>query len=430
MTASESRHLAVEPISGTVPHEGPLLPDIGVVGLVPDTWGGTWQPRHQVLTRLARLFNVVWLDPPREWREWWLPGRELPEALSVPDPGIDGFQLFRPGRWLPRVFRPEWAARRIERARLVRARRLLEARGARRFCLYLWRPRYAWALDHGLHELAVYHIDDEYSFSPEDSPLDPVEAALIHRVDHVIVHSPALAEKKGGINPCTDLITNGVDYHAFATPVEEPADLAGVPHPRIGYVGVVKEQLDLPLLAKLATRHPEWSFVFVGPSRVPEDDRSYQSLLNSDNVYFLGGRRVDALPAYVQHMDVCTMPYRVDGYTRYIYPLKLHEYLATGRPVVGSPIRTLRDFDHVIGLAATPDEWSDALSAALSPEANVEGAIAERKKVARMHDWNHLTIQVGRTFVSHMDEAVQERYESAVERLQADGWDPVEENRP
>ncbi len=113
--------------------------------------------------------------------------------------------------------------------------------------------------------LACYHMDDEYTFSEEEVPTDLVETRLIKRVDQVFVHSRGLFEKKGGLNPRTMVVPNGVDYDAYALPHPEPDDLRSVPRPRIGYTGILKTQLDWLLLLRLARRHQEWSFVFVGP---------------------------------------------------------------------------------------------------------------------------------------------------------------------
>jgi hypothetical protein len=90
------------------------------------------------------------------------------------------------------------------------------------------------------------------------------------------------------------------------------------------------------------------------------------------------------------------MPYLVDGYTNNIYPLKLHEYLASGKPVVGSPIRSLRDFDKVLTLASSLDEWSEALKISLGPRALSGDAVETRQAVARPYDWSELTYDVAR----------------------------------
>ena len=99
---------------------------------------------------------------------------------------------------------------------------------------------------------------------------------------------------------------------------------------------------------------------------------------------------VTDIPAYTQNMDVCLLCYRLNAYTRYIFPLKLHEYLAAGRPVVGSRIRSLEAFDGVIRIADGAEEWSAAITRALEPgEASAE-RIEERRRVASEYDWGAL----------------------------------------
>src|SRR5262249_6312467 len=139
--------------------------------------------------------------------------------------------------------------------------------------LHLWHPQFEAALDAGRHDLSLYHIDDEYSFSPDAPPVSPQEERVMRRVSQAFAISPPLMERKGGINPHFAFVPEGVDYRLYATPVAEPADLRPIKRPRIGYTGNLKRQLDWPLLRDLARRHPGWSFVYVGPRTLDEQSR-------------------------------------------------------------------------------------------------------------------------------------------------------------
>jgi glycosyltransferase involved in cell wall biosynthesis len=370
----------------------PFLPDVGIVALVPDAWQSPWQPRHQILSRLSEYFNVVWVEPAVYWRHVLRGRREDRRVANSVGMIPLRFSVYSPERWLPQFFRPTFLARFTASERLRRARRILRRRGAEKLVLYLWRPEFGAAIELIRSDLTCYHIDDEYSFSPFEQPLDSREVKLIRDVGQVFIHSPALLEKKGGLNPHTRVIPNGVDYSSYASPREEPADLAPIPHPRIGYVGVIKTQLDWELLIRLVDQHRAWSFVFVGPRGYLGDSAdAVDQLSRRPNVYLLGGRPLDALPSYTQHFDVCILPYRIDGYTKFIYPLKLHEYLAAGKPVVGSRIRTLEDFSSVIGLAETPAEWSEAIERSLTAMAASWEQVAIRCSIAEEFDWGKIT---------------------------------------
>jgi glycosyltransferase involved in cell wall biosynthesis len=369
----------------------PLFSEIGVLALVPHRWNDLWQPSHHVLARLAKYFYVVWVNPAYLWKEGvgsWKRNFEVRRC----EPAPPGFTLYSPDRWLPTVCSPTWLASLTFQARLRRAQGLLRRHGCKKIVLYLWRPEFASALSSIKFDLSCYHIDDEYSFSSDETPIDPTEVALIKAVDQVFIHSPALLEKKGNINPATSFVPNGVDYKAYAEQVDPPLDLRHVPRPRIGYTGHLKKQLDWPLILELCTERPDWSFVFVGSPNPnhPEILPLLEVLQRRQNTYFLGEKSVRELTRYPQHFDVCVMPYKADGYTKYIYPLKLHEYLASGRPVVGTRIRSLEEFEGIVTLASTRWEWSRAIAAGLDPETSSEERRAARQAIAKQHDWDLL----------------------------------------
>jgi hypothetical protein len=201
---------------------GPVLSDVGVIALVPDCWGPQWQLRHQMLSRLARYFHVVWVDYPPRWRESLsaLGSRRPAGKDAAPTPA--NFEVYRSEFFLPRLAPASWLGNLVSRERLKRASARLRARGCKRVVLYIWRPEFADAIHQTSYDLSVYHIDDEYSFSATEMEISPVERGLLESVGQVFIHSPAMMRKKGGLNPHTESVPNGVDFELYATPVAEP----------------------------------------------------------------------------------------------------------------------------------------------------------------------------------------------------------------
>ncbi len=392
----------------------PLLPEVGVIAMVPYRWSKIWQPCNHVLTRLARYFHVVWVNPAHQWSDVFINRA----AFSVPDHEAGpGFSVYQPEFFLPEFFKPHWLARWTLHQRLARVRRRLLGHGCRKIVLYIWRPQFANALTYTPFDVSCYHIDDEYSFSTVDIPVPEAEANLIRSVDQVFIHSPALLEKKGALNPHTTFVPNGVDFEAYSQPVPEPTDIARIPRPRIGYSGHLKKQLDWPLLLNLVASHPEWSFVFVGaPNRHPEIVAYTEQLSAKKNAYFLGSKTVQELSAYPQHFDVCLMPYRRDDYTKYIYPLKLHEYLASGRPVVGTPIPSLLPFREYVALPESPEQWSAAIAASLLPPANSPELQTLRRALAKQHDWENLVRNIALSLSQRLGPAYLDLFTSVTGR--------------
>jgi glycosyltransferase involved in cell wall biosynthesis len=387
----------------------PLFPAIGVIAQAHDTWGSRWQARHQVLLRLARYFHVVWMNPPHNWRESLILLHSAEPVENIPL-GVPGFSVYSPERWLPEVYRPAWLKRFIFRQHVLRAQQRLKHRGCHKIILSMWRPRLHPELNSVPFDLRCYHVDDEYSFSPIEMPISSDEMQILKEADQVFVTSRALLDKKGWVNANTSFVPNGVDYEAFAATATEPRDLALVPHPRIGYAGFLKDQLDWTLLLELSARHPDWHFVFLGPvSTHLVTCGTVDELRKRSNVHFLEAQPTSLVPGYVQNFDVCIMPYRHNDYTKYIYPLKLHEYLASGRPTVGTLIRSLEEFSDVVGLARSADEWSIALADALSPAANSPELRRARQAVAKRHDWD---LQVRRIAMTLADRIAPELLEA------------------
>jgi len=401
-------------MAGLVRHAPvPAVADVGVLAVTDDSWNGYWTTRHFMLRHLARLFRVAWLEPMKDWRSMIQPHRSGDRSSGT---GIDGVAKCQPLGWLPDVYRPRWLRSAIRASRYASAAAWLRMHGCRRVVLHVWRPSHADALDsRRWFDAVIYHIDDEYSFSDTACPMSAAERRLIEEADAVIVHSPGLAHRKGGINKNTYIVPNGVDYEHYARPCLIPPDLRAIPTPRIGYVGIIKKQLDLSLVRQLAERRPDWSFVLVGPlGNVCGEENRIEALSRLPNVHLLGYRDPEQLPSYQKHVDVCIMPYKVNAYTDCIYPLKLHEYLAAGKPIVASPVRTLRDFSHVVSLASGVEEWVAAIESGLSGEALAVERVAERRAISREHDWSALAGRTAAIMASFLGGNLHERVLAAI----------------
>jgi len=392
--------------------EIPCIPDVGVLSIVPNRWRLRWASRHQILSRLAKYYHVVWMNPPSDWWDTSMKDvyRKILNHEGITSFG-DGLKIYDP-TCLPKFYRPVWLDKMTTRLRIRKAYGILKDQGCTTVVLYIWRPEYAEAIKMVRHDLSCYHIDDEYSFSESEQPNDIQEVELIKSVGQVFIHSVGLMEKKGGINSNTEYIPNGVDYAMYSNPVPVPADMAKIPKPWIGYTGIIKKQLDWRLLSCLTGRHPEWSFVFVGAHQQDDETReTIRQIQRQGNVHFLGEKNVWEISAYPQHFDVCIMPYKNNAYTNYIYPMKLHEYLAGGKPVVATRIRSLESFQNILSLVDTPEEWSLALMKALKPEASLENNVSSRRLVASEYDWDRLVHQLAETISRRLGPDFQNRFE-------------------
>lgn len=386
----------------------PVLEDVGILALVPDRWSPRWMVRHHIMARLGRYFHMVWVNPAHQWREM-LARRPAPEQNGE-TAAYPGFAQYTPEFWLPEFYRPNWLAQGSLRKRVQHAMNLLSRRGCSKKILYLWRPEFEPVLHTVPSDLRCYHLEDEYSFSRVELPIDQVEARVLAAVNQVFILSPALMEKKGKINPNTMYLPGGVNFDAYSKVLPEPADLAPIQHPRVGYVGSLKWQIDWNLLLELSQRHSQWSFVLVGPpSPHPEIADALRELYSRRNVHFLGGKPSSEMIAYPQHFDVCTMPYGVNDYTHYIYPLKLHEYLAGGRPVVGAPIASLTPYRGVIRIAENPDQWSSEIAACLEPAENTPEKRTARQRLAREHDWEMLVRKIALRIAELLGKSTENR---------------------
>jgi UDP-galactopyranose mutase len=133
-------------------------------------------------------------------------------------------------------------------------------------------------------------------------------------------------------------VPSSVDVQHFArarVSQADPADQAGIPHPRLGFFGVIDERFDVELLRDAATAQPGWQWVMLGPiAKIDPAD-----LPRQPNVHWLGSKSYKELPCYLAGWDVGVMPFARNDATRFISPTKTPEFLAAGVPVVSTSIR-------------------------------------------------------------------------------------------
>lgn len=219
----------------------------------------------------------------------------------------------------------------------------------------------------------VYDCMDELSaFAGAHPALLGREATLLARADLVFTGGQSLFEAKQGRHRAVHAFPSSVDVPFFArarTLTDQPDDQKDIPHPRLGFYGVIDERLDAALLGSVADLRPDWQWVMVGPT-VPKIDPA--TLPQRPNIHYLGGKSYAELPAYLAGWDVALLPFARNESTRFISPTKTPEYLAAGKPVVSTPIRdVIRPYGEtgLARIADTPAEFVAACEAALGEDA-------------------------------------------------------------
>jgi len=278
---------------------------------------------------------------------------------------------------------------------------LIGAWEIQRYALWYYTPM-AMAFSGHLKPIAtVFDCMDElsaFAFAPRE--LLDYEEELLRRADLVFTGGHSLYEAKRHRHPRVHPFPSSVDTNHFGqarSGLDDPRDQAGIPHPRLGFFGVVDERMDLDLIAGLASQRPDWQIVILGP--VVKIDEA--SLPTAPNLHYLGSKQYADLPAYVAHWDVALLPFAINASTRYISPTKTPEYLAAGKPAVSTPIHdVVRPYGErgLVRIASGTDEFVAAVEAALNehqPRAETRRAWLERvDEILAQTSWDHTWAQM------------------------------------
>jgi glycosyltransferase involved in cell wall biosynthesis len=201
----------------------------------------------------------------------------------------------------------------------------------------------------------VYYCVDDFTEWPGllHEMVREMESALIEKSDCIITTSESLYDKFRKTGKPVHLLTHGVDINHFNTRLSTEHPLLGtIPKPRIGYFGLFDERSDQYLLRVLAENLPEVSIVITGDVVVDVAD-----LEAFPNVYFTGPVSYSDLPSIVAGWEMCLLPYKNNIQTSSINPLKIKEYIATGLPVLSTPIPGVNELKEHIFLSSSSQEW-------------------------------------------------------------------------
>jgi len=344
-------------------------------------WSFVWQRPQQFLSRFAERHPVLFIEEP----DFTLEEGQGPKfVLQKVAPNVTTAHLALPAsRW----GKPETAD--LQRELAQRAIRTLNEEGAfDNPLLWYYSPMEAlWAMDRIEGRGVVYDCMDELSqFVGAPPELLECERQVMERADVMFTGGYELWMKKSQQHPNVHFFGCGVEFEHFSkaqdTSLPVPVDVRDLKRPIIGWFGVVDERVDYDLLRRIAEMRPEWSFVLVGP--VVKVDPA--TLPQAPNIHWLGGRDYKVLPDYCRAYDVCMMPFALNEATQYINPTKALEYLATAKPVVGTPVAdVVRGYSGIVDIAGTPEEFVAAIERALtSPN---EEAIRQGVEKARDAGW-------------------------------------------
>lgn len=187
-------------------------------------------------------------------------------------------------------------------------------------------------------DVCIYDNMDELSaFAGAPDGLLDLERELMARSDLIFVGGQSLYEAKRARHDSIHVFPSSVDAAHFRRAREgtaDPDDQRRLPHPRIGFFGVIDERMDLDIIAGIAAARPQWQLIMLGPTAkiLPE------SLPNAPNLHWLGCKPYKELPTYLSGWDVGIMPFALNDATRFISPTKTPEFLAAGVPVVSTAI--------------------------------------------------------------------------------------------
>ena len=327
---------------------------------------------HHIAERLSHNNTVIYIECPgmrsprigsgRDWKKIF---EKIGKSLCPPKKIHDNFYVFTlfqlPFHGFPLI-------RAINKLLVVGIVRLIMLmKGIKNPSLWFLIPHLYMLPGKIPAKATIYYVTDDHSALPnvDIAAIELMDKQMTENVDVVFVASATLYEKKKLLNKHVFISPHGVEFEHFNKVYQKtaitPDDVKNLPHPLIGFWGLIEEWIDLDLIQHIATHRPNWHFLMIG--RIAAEKNPCENL---SNVHFIGRRSFAELPDYASVFDVAILPYRNNRQVINSNPLKLREYLATGVPVVSLRIPQTEQYAEVVELAMTYEEFITAIEKALT----------------------------------------------------------------
>jgi glycosyltransferase involved in cell wall biosynthesis len=269
--------------------------------------------------------------------------------------------------------------------------------------VWLFRPQDFWIEEHLNPSYLCYHITDKYNTMPVNAKnridaikMNKLEKRIFKRADLVFCTARSLWKEVSLQHEKTVYVGNVADVNHFAkanNPATQiPEDIVDLPHPIVGFFGAISSfKINYNLIKVTAETFSKGSVVLIGPilnfgkprlTKIPEEK----------NIHYLGTRDYSSLPCYLKGFDICIIPYIDSEYTKHVFPLKFFEYLSAGKPIVSTPLPSLKDFNHLFYQANNEAEWTEALMLAISE--NSEKKKCDRRNSTLANSWSARVSQI------------------------------------
>jgi glycosyltransferase involved in cell wall biosynthesis len=360
-------------------------------------WGELWTRKQRFMKKFALQGNkVLYIEKQmhflglirnfaKEWKRiylWLFGPRKKEENLYVYTPPIllPFFQMFPMICWINNLFLSFLIKQQTKKLFFKNP------------ILWIYPPYNPYLIGRFNEKLVIYECVDEYSASQglvKKKTIKLLEKLTIQKSDLVIVTAQALYDSKKDLAKNIYLIPNAAEIEHFKksnlNETKIPEEMLKIKKPILGFLGTIQYWIDFDLIRFIAFKNPGWSIVMIGPiGRLAEIEK----IKSLPNVYLLGRKPYQEVPNYVKAFDVCLNPYKIDEVSKSCSPLKLYEYLASGKPIVSVDMPEARKFKNLIEIGLDYEDFLEKIQKVLDCLPEDKAKIEMRIREAEKHSWD------------------------------------------
>jgi hypothetical protein len=305
------------------------------------------------------------------------------------------FFVYRPKMSLPFGYYSNYINKINQKYLLFQLRQIVQKLNITKPILWIFAPCSCEIVGKLDEEISVYHCIDSFknekAINLRRNTIETMERKLQKNCDIIFASSKNIFQEMKSACRNTFYIPSAVDVNFLEYKHREviPPEMQHIPKPRIGFIGTVDNRLDLELIEYVVSSEPAWSFVIIGSIA---DERVTAQLKRHKNIYLLGFKKKEQIPYYIDHIDVCTIPYKINKFTQSISPVKIYEYLSLRKPIVSTQLPEVLSLSekNIIKVAKGKPEFLKNIQAYLKEKLN-PGVEQKMVTLASLNTWQKRT---------------------------------------